>query len=277
MRKRSKWLKAAIPAFAALAACALYNGLTVRQYSLASSKIGEPVTLVLISDLHNSLFGKNQRDLIETIKKQSPDLILIAGDIADHIKRTENAESFLLGIQGICPVYYVTGNHEYWTRHIGDIREMVERSGAIILSDSFAPVEVRGNRILVAGIDDPDKRRYEDGSYSQKESMQAAFDGLPDRKEYKILLAHRPERIDSYLPYGFDLIVSGHAHGGQIRVPFLLNGLYSPSQGLFPKLAGGRYDYDDTTLLVSRGTSFYWMLPRVFNPPEVVVIRLSQE
>ena len=277
MKKRKKWPIIVSPAFALLAICALYNGLTVREYFLASPQIKEPVTLVLISDLHNSRFGKNQKDIIGLIKKQSPDCILITGDIVDDIEKTENAKAFLLGIKGICPVYYVTGNHEYWTRQISDIRDMVTQCGGVILSDTFEVVEVKGNRILVAGIEDPDKQLYEDAAYSQQKAMQTSFGGIAKREEYKVLLAHRPERIGKYLPYGFDLIVSGHAHGGQVRIPFLLNGLYSPSQGLFPKLAGGQYNYDDTTLIVSRGTSFRWITPRVFNPPEVVVIRLSGE
>lgn len=275
MRKGKAARRTTASAIAVLAVCALYNGLTIRQYPLKSSKIKEPVTLVLISDLHNSLFGDGQENLTGLIKKQKPDLILVTGDIVNSARRTENAELFLKKAKDICPVYYVTGNHEYGSYHIGTIRKMVEDSGAIILSDTSEAVEVKGNRIIVAGIDDPDKRYCEDKSYSQKESMQKAFGSLPDMEEYKILLAHRPEMVGSYLPYGFDLILSGHAHGGQVRVPFLLNGLYSPDQGFFPKLAGGRYSFGGTTMIVSRGASFYWRLPRVFNPPEVVVINLS--
>lgn len=259
-----------------LAACAFYNGLTLRQYAITSPKIGEAVTLVLISDLHNSRFGKNQKQLIEKITQQHPDLILITGDLVDSIEKTAHAEAFLAGIKGICPVYYVFGNHEYRTFHVQDIRAMVEANGATVLADTAELLEINGNRILIAGVDDPLKRQYMDAAYSQAISMQKAFGGFADAPEFKILLSHRPERIDSYLPYAFDLVVAGHAHGGQVRIPYLLNGLYSPNQGFLPKLAGGRYDFDRTTMVVSRGTSFYPTLPRVFNPPEVVAITLQR-
>lgn len=259
------------------ASCALYNGLTLRQYSLASPKIKEPVTLVLISDLHNTLHGKDQRNLVGMIEKQRPDSIFIAGDILDSVKETENARLFLNGIRDICPVYYVPGNHEHRTRRMDVVRKMIEASGAAFLADSTETVYIKGNRIILAGADDPARQYYWDGSYSQAASMRKAFGRLSDMAEYKILLTHRPERIGRYLPYAFDLVLTGHAHGGQVRVPFLLNGLYSPNQGLFPKLAGGRYDFDGTTMVVSRGASFYWLLPRVFNPPEVVSITLYKE
>lgn len=259
------------------AACALYNGLTLRQYSLASPKIKEPVTLVLVSDLHNTLHGKDQRNLVGMIKEQRPDLILIAGDILDSVNKIENVMPFLDGVRDICPVYYVPGNHEYRTRRMDVVREIIEAGGAKFLADSTDVVEVKGNRIIIAGADDPARQYYGDIYYSQKASMRKAFSELADMAEYKILLSHRPERIGNYLPYSFDLVLAGHAHGGQVRVPFLLNGLYSPDQGFFPKLAGGRYDFDGTTMVVSRGASFYWRFPRVFNPPEVVSIKLYKE
>ena len=96
-----------------------------------------------------------------------------------------------------------------------------------------------------------------------------------DEGVFNLLLAHRPELIDLYGQYGFDLILSGHTHGGQIRVPLLINGLFAPDQGWFPKYAGGRYDIEDTTLIVSRGLSFNDLVPRVFNPPEVLVIDIK--
>lgn len=129
--------------------------------------------------------------------------------------------------------------------------------------------------LIVAGVDDPDRKDYEDENYSQKASIQKAFAPLQEIAGYKILMAHRPELIETYLPFGFDLVVSGHSHGGQVRIPFLVNGLWAPDQGGFPKYAGGMYTHDKLTHIVSRGISFNPKLPRIFNPPEIVVIRLN--
>ena len=130
-----------------------------------------------------------------------------------------------------------------------------------------------GNTIITfAGIDDPYMELFEHPAFDWEGEMENAFESLRNEPGFKILLAHRPERIDEYKKYGFDLVVSGHSHGGQIRIPLILNGLYAPDQGWFPKYAGGMYKHGELTHIVSRGASNPLPVPRVFNPPEVVVI-----
>lgn len=276
MKRKQPWRKllAAAALLTAVAACGLREELVVQHYVLASEKIGAPVTMVLISDLHSCIFGEAQQELLELIAAQQPDLILLTGDIVDDRASTVGAELFFEGIRGMCPAYYVTGNHEFRSRRIGDYRKMIESYGVTILSDAWEQININGNWILIGGVEDPLKRRYEDESYVQEDAMEAAFSHLP-AGDYKLLLAHRPERADFYAPYGFDLVVSGHAHGGQVRIPWLLNGLYAPNQGWFPEAAGGLYQRETLTQIVSRGLAVYPKLPRIFNPPEVVVITLE--
>lgn len=254
-----------------------YGGITVPKYSLHSAKVeGDKINIVLITDLHSIIYGKNQQKLIEHVKKQEPDMIFLVGDIADDKIPIEGTSLFLEGIQNLCPIYYTTGNHEYWADDIQAIRDEIEKYGVKILSDEYVSLTIKDTPLIIAGVEDPAKQAYEIPTYNQYQSMQEAFGELDSVEGYKILLAHRPERIESYLEYPFDLVVSGHAHGGQIRIPFILNGLYAPNQGIFPKYAGGLYEHGDAIHIVSRGLARD-IKPRMFNPPEVVVITLETQ
>jgi predicted MPP superfamily phosphohydrolase len=166
----------------------------------------------------------------------------------------------------------VTGNHEYMSKRINDIRHILESFGVVILSDSYTRIDIRGNPVIVAGVEDPYKKKFEAPGYNQLRSMERAFRELDHIAAYKILIAHRPENIKTYAEYSFDLVVSGHAHGGQVRIPHVLNGLYAPNQGIFPRCAGGLYTHGRLTHIVSRGLSVSPWLPRIFNPPELVII-----
>jgi predicted MPP superfamily phosphohydrolase len=207
------------------------------------------------------------------IAAQKPDLILLSGDIVDDKRPITGTTLLLDGIRNLAPIYYVTGNHEYMSKRIDDIRDTLESFGVVILSDSYMRIDIRGNTVIVAGVEDPDKKKFETPKYDQSLAMKRVFRGLDNIVAYKILIAHRPERIKTYAEYPFDLVVSGHAHGGQIRIPHLIDGLYSPNQGLFPKYAGGIYTHGTLIHIVSRGLSVNRpLLPRIFNSPELVVI-----
>jgi predicted MPP superfamily phosphohydrolase len=178
----------------------------------------------------------------------------------------------LEGITGISPIYYVTGNHEYRSKNIQAIREELTSHGVIILSDNYILTGINNNKIIIAGLEDPDRKKHEMPNYDQDDSMESAFRELDEMPLYKILVAHRPEMIEKYKKYSFDLILSGHTHGGQVRIPHVLNGLYAPGQGIFPKYAGGIYTHGNLTHIISRGLSINPRLPRIFNPPELVII-----
>lgn len=262
--------------FVALAVAALYNGLVVRRYEVKSDKLGPGASIraVLITDLHSHIYGKNQKNLLSLISRQKPDIVLLAGDIADDEAPFEGAELFMAGVTEIAPVYYVSGNHELWSGSYGFIRKTLRSYGVTVLESSYVKVKVGNTPVIIAGVDDPDIELYDRG-FDWESSMYQAFSRLDGEQGYKILLAHRPELIDVFGQYDFDLVVSGHAHGGQVRIPFILNGLYAPDEGWFPKHAGGVYKYGDLTHVVSRGISNNFRLPRVFDPPEVVVISIN--
>ena len=259
-----------------------WNGLTVRHYSVETgcSSGQQSVRLALITDLHSCSYGKGMKTLINTIDKQNPDVILLGGDIFDDQQPDDNTETFLAGISGMAPCYYVTGNHEYWSVEDAFEKEMaiLDRYGVVRLSGTAAEIEIGGLRLTVCGVDDPCEWTGNligyapEGFLSELSTLSQWID--PDK--FVILLTHRPELFDLYCNNGFDLVLAGHAHGGQWRIPGLLNGFYAPNQGFFPELAGGQYERDGTVMIVSRGLAREsTRIPRFYNPPELVMIDLK--
>jgi len=255
---------------------AFYNGLYVKNYVLNTNKIntGETIRIVLITDLHSNIYGKDQTKLTSLIKKQKPDIIALAGDIADDGTPIDGTKLFLKQLKGIAPMYYVTGNHEYWSKDVEGIKDVIDDYGVTILENTYKKLKIRNSELIIGGVDDPFVKYYKISKNIFKE-MNNSFTELKNKPGYKILLAHRPEMIDEYRKYNFDLVLSGHAHGGQVRIPFLINGLWAPDQGWFPQYAGGEYKHGSLTHIVSRGVSYNPRLPRIFNPPEVVVIDIK--
>jgi predicted MPP superfamily phosphohydrolase len=256
---------------------AFYNGLVTRNYSLLTDKLasGDSVRIILIADLHNHIYRENQSELVALIEEQNPDLIALAGDIADDQVPIAGTEQLLDGIKDLAPIYYVSGNHEFWSDDIENIKAVIRRYGVTVLENTYDTITIKNTPVTIAGVDDPEVVAYEKPWFNWEQEMLEAFADLQDKPEFTILLAHRPERIQLYKKMDFDLVLSGHAHGGQVRIPLLLNGLYSPNQGWFPEYAGGSYKHDSLTQIVSRGLSYNPRLPRIFNPPEIVVIDLE--
>ena len=258
-----------------IALFAFNTKMKIQHYSLESEKLTAPVRIVLITDLHSCSYGKGQRELIDAIHAQKPDIILLGGDICDDKLPHRNTELVLRAIADKYPCYYVTGNHEYWSREIEKILKIFESYNVPVLEGSFDTIDVRGQKLNICGISDPDILKYTDKNYSITEQLKDAA-LASENGNYSILLAHRPELIDSYLNYDFDLILAGHAHGGQWRLPGIINGLFAPNQGFFPRYAGGKYRFDDSYMIVSRGLAREsTRIPRIFNRPELVVIDLS--
>ena len=253
----------------------LYNRLKIVRYKVDSQKVNTPVRIVLVTDLHSCKYGKEEKELIEAIEKEDPDLLLLGGDIFDDKLSSDNTEAFLSGISGKYPTYYVTGNHEYWSSREdfeSDLR-ILEKYGITRLRGEVKVLEINGNSIAVAGVDDPDLWYHEEGDFYQQ--LQTVTQNIP-RDAFSILLTHRPELYETYLGRGFDLVLAGHAHGGQWRIPGILNGLYAPNQGIFPKYAGGRYSDGVTTMIVSRGLAREsTLIPRIYDRPELVVIEIE--
>jgi predicted MPP superfamily phosphohydrolase len=269
-----------ISILAIISVFAFNNRLTLRTYYIVSDKINDrsEIRIVLLADLHSTLFGEDQRPLLDIIESQEPDIIILAGDIIVDPVPDRATRLFLAGIQDLAPIYYVTGNHEYWgpnAQNILDIFNTIQSYGITILSDTYEKIQINGNTLIMAGVEDPDKV-FSTPEYDQLESIRRAFHNISDYEYYKILISHRPENLSLFSEQSFDLVLSGHTHGGQFRIPFLLNGLYAPDQGWFPDFSGGMYTYDELTLIISRGLATnHPRLPRIFNPPEVVTIVLT--
>lgn len=237
---------------------------TVR-YTLVNRKVTKKVRIVQISDLHSCSYGKNMKNLINAVDAAEPDIIVLTGDIFDNRTDNKNSDTLLKAIAKKYPCYYVSGNHEYW----GNMWETFSRR-----AESFGVTVLQGENVDIDGIMICGASAKSDIGDSVKVCADNA-----DTNSFNVLLAHFPEKIDFYRSFGkFDLVLSGHAHGGQWRLPPFMNGLYAPGQGLFPKYAGGRYDFDDTTFIVSRGLSrTIERIPRIFNNPELVVIDILPE
>ncbi|MBO4351483.1 MAG: metallophosphoesterase [Proteobacteria bacterium] len=259
----------------------LYNALKVVPYRLSTNGVTQPIRIALVTDLHSCDYGENQRDLLDVLDAQAPDLVLLGGDIFDDILPDDNTVSFLQGISGRYPSYYVTGNHEYWSGKDGFARKMaaLKKWGVIRLSGEMASINIKGSRLNICGIDDPyawnRKISYLEHAEGSLNAQLAYVAAQPRDGAYTILLTHRPELLDTYSQYGFDLVLAGHAHGGQWRIPGILNGVYAPNQGIIPKLAGGLYEQNGTIMIVSRGLAreSTWV-PRIYNRPELVIIEL---
>ena len=258
---------------------AFYNGLVIRDYTIKTDKLlpAQSIKIVLITDLHSHMYGNGQRKIIKKIMDQNPDLIALAGDILDDEVPTHGTEVFLDAIKNIAPIYYVTGNHEIWTRDVSNVKDIFKSYGVSVLENNYEEVNINGIDLILAGVEDPDIIPYERPQSNWYEEVEEGLLNVGNKEGYKILLSHRPELVDFYNTLDFDMVLSGHAHGGQVRIPFILNGLYAPHQGFFPKYAGGVYDHENYTHIVSRGSSFNPKLPRIFNPPEVVSITIKGE
>ena len=240
--------------------------ITLTTYTIDSEKISGKLRLMLITDLHCCLYGKNQEILMNKIAEAKPDAILLSGDIIDDQRDPANSFLFLEQAVKEYPCFYVTGNHELRTGKADLYKEQMQEIGIHVLEGENIVFEFNGKKINLCGIDDPS---------SGLETMQldSAFSGI-DKTLYTVLLAHRPERSHIYQNYPADLVVCGHAHGGQWCIPGLLNGFFAPNQGFFPKYAGGLYEFGDMKEIVSRGLDTHRLIPRIFNPPEIVLIEI---
>lgn len=268
MKKKGIFLLAGVLVLGILAS-ALQTHLKVQTYKLASSKITSPVRLAVITDLHSTIYGENQEKLVALLEAQEPDAVLLSGDIADDEVPHDGTKQLLYAIGDTYPCFYVSGNHEHWSGEYEEIAEMISSYGVTVLEGETTELDVNGNEIQIAGVNDPDK--FSD--FSEWESQLEQVKEERNDDDFTILLSHRPELVQWYEESGFDLVAAGHAHGGQIRIPFILNGLFAPNQGWFPDYAGGMYPLGETTMVVSRGLCKN-NLPRIWNPPEVVMVEL---
>lgn len=271
MRKKHRWILPVLAILVILTLIALDERLILRTYTVTSPKLTAEVRLAVVTDFHSS---DNADDVVAMVTSCAPDAVLMVGDMFDDDianRPTERTLSLMRQLSAQYPCYYVSGNHEAWTGEMDALYQQTEEAGVTVLRMSSGVLTVRGQRIALCGVPDP----YEmvlSGAPDTEEQLRQALEDV-DSADFTVLLAHRPELLAKYAQFPLDLVVSGHAHGGQVRIPGVLNGLYAPNQGWFPKLAGGAYTQDGTTLIVSRGLAVRTRLPRIFNRPEVVLVR----
>lgn len=259
----------------AVTAVAVDERIAVRTMSFKTDKVTSEVRLLHLSDLHSSSYGKGQAELISRIDSLAPDAILMTGDIFDNRITNENSEALLSVIGKKYTCYYVSGNHEVATRELKSVKEQIASYGVTVLEGETSVIELNGQLISISGIDDP--LAFPDSRGRLWEDQLSDCNSDVTEGVFSVLLTHRPELAELYAETDFDLVLSGHAHGGQVVIPKLINGIYAPHQGFFPKYAGGTYTLKEgQTMVVSRGLSKY-VRPRVFNRPELVLIKIEPD
>ncbi|MBO5287380.1 MAG: metallophosphoesterase [Clostridia bacterium] len=242
------------------------------------SKKLEGFKIAQISDLHNTQIGEDNCKIIEKLKEISPDIIAITGDLIDSRNTSiEIALSLVKQAQEIAPCYYVTGNHEDRVEDYPILEQGLKALGVTVLRSESTIIDYNGEKINLIGIDDPMfDLPYGDSNEGARMMIYEDLKGLIDNNYYNLVLSHRPEAFEEYTQLKANLVLCGHAHGGQIRLPFL-GGVLAPNQGFFPKYEEGRFDSGNTTMIVSRGIGNSLFPFRVNNTPEIVVVTLSPE
>lgn len=257
------------------------SALMVSTVNISSDRIPSVFSnfrIAQVSDLHNTEFGEGNTKLIEILSKLKPDIIVITGDVIDaRHTDIEIALDFVKGAVPIAPVYYVTGNHEANCSQYDQLKTGLEMAGVTILEDEALQLECDGEILTLIGISDPDFTIKGDIFNEVPGMVKAKLNSLiDDNNNYIILLSHRPELFETYVCCGVDLVLSGHAHGGQFRLPYI-GGIVAPNQGLFPKYDSGLYTDGITNMVVSRGLGNSIIPFRFNNRPEVILVELNVE
>ena len=282
--KKKKFI---FPAVVAIVLVALVIGiawgntaLELNTYTISSSKLPQSFDgyrIAHVSDLHNTEMGKNNEKLLAMLRDADPDMIAITGDLIDSRNTDiEVALKFVREAVKIAPCYYVTGNHEARVNEYGELKAGMETAGVTVLEDVRTEISMEGATITLIGVNDPSYQT--DYLFGDSETvLNTKLEKLhTENGEFTVLLSHRPELFDTYADHGLDLVLSGHAHGGQFRLPFI-GGLVAPNQGLFPEYDAGIYTEGNTNMLVSRGVGNSILPFRINNRPEVILIELQAE
>ena len=280
IKKSRRFLLATLAALSIALIGWIYTGNTaigITHYSVSSPDLPEGFDhfiIAQVSDLHNDNFGKNQKNLISAIEESSPDMIVVTGDLIDSRKPdVEIAMDFIRQAMELAPVYYATGNHESRIpEEYGQLESQMIEAGVQVLRDQAIPIDPQ---LQIIGLEDPDFNWYLAGEDAGS-AIQEKLSGLLEENLYTILLSHRPELFQAYSAAGADLVFTGHAHGGQFRIPFV-GGVAAPDQGFFPEYSEGIHQHNSTTMVVSRGLGNSIFPFRLNNPPELVVVTLKKE
>ena len=254
------------------------NSLKTTYYIIKSDKIPSSFKgfkILQISDLHNKSFGENNKKLMKIIFDENPDIVVITGDIINRRYYDDKAViDFVKSITLKHIVYYITGNHEVWSNKYHELEPKLIQAGVKVLHNEHIKIHKESEFIYLIGIDDPGRGYYDNTEPKFTEKyLERALKNVND-DGYKILLAHRPEYFSFYVKNDIDLVLSGHTHGGQIRLPFI-GSIFVHHQPLFSKLSKGEFNKENTKMIISGGLGTSRLPIRTFNIPEVVTITLS--
>ena len=234
----------------------------------------EGLRIVQISDLHGHEYGQDSEALLALVAQQAPEFIVVTGDLIDQESHLAMVPALARGLAAIAPTYYVTGNHEWAVGGVPRLKGILTECGVTVLSNQYVTLERNGDSLVLAGVDDPN-------GYADQKTPEELYGEIQREAGdlCTILLAHRNDRFDQYAAAGYDLVISGHAHGGIVRLPFT-NGLLGTDRKLFPTWTAGVYTLGDSTLFVSRGLGNN-TVPihgfRLFNRPDLAVLELTGE
>jgi len=255
------------------------NALQLTKHSYYSAQLPDEFNgfrIVHISDLHNTAFGHGQGRLLEAIAAEKPDMIVVTGDVVDRRRYEQSvAMQFIEGAVKIAPVYFCSGNHEAWSGKWQQLSAALTDAGALISDDCCFSIERNGEHILLAGLSDP-AFDYAENSECELSAEAAEFLQSLPQEEFILLLSHRPEYFEQYAAFDIELVFSGHAHGGQIRLPFI-GALFAPGQGFLPQYTSGEYEQNGTSLFVSRGLGNSIFPLRIGNRPHIISLTLMNE
>ncbi|MBR5491079.1 MAG: metallophosphoesterase [Oscillospiraceae bacterium] len=277
MKKHKKRLLIDLAIVLALAAMIIDSSCRIvkSEYTVSSENLPQSFdgfTVAQLSDIHGRMFGKNGQRLIEKIENERPDIIVISGDLADE--NTENfdeMEAFLSALVEIAPTYYVSGNHEWWARCLDELEEIFEDSGVKYLKNEYVFIERSGEKIALLGAEDPNGPAT---MIKPPELVEMLEEN--EGESFRMLIGHRNDWREKYPRLDVDVIFSGHAHGGIVRLPFL-GGVLGTNMNLFPDDVDGALESGRYTLIVSRGLGNSVPIPRFLNNPELVIVKMESE
>lgn len=254
----------------------------VVKYKISQNKLKRGYRAVVLADLHNKKYGRNNELLLKAIEEQRPDAVWIAGDIltAHPGKSMQTAIELISELAKRYPLYYGNGNHEHrlklYPETYGNMAEeyakALEKAGVRPLVNEHCVLEEYNLAIYGAEIDREYYKRFT--IPDMEEGYMQRILGKPDRRRYNVLLAHNPDYFPDYANWGADLVLSGHVHGGMVRIPGW-KGVISPNVRFFPRYDGGKFTEGDSTMLLSRGLGMHTIPIRLFNPGELVVVELE--
>lgn len=261
------------------------NRFVVVRHTFADKRIKRTFRAVMLSDLHGKQYGKNNELLLEAVRKAKPDAVFIAGDMmtARPHRKMDAAIHVLRELAAEYPIYYANGNHEHrlklYPETYGDMAQEYEKAlqemGIRRLINEHAVLEEVGLAVYGSEIEREYYRRFR--TYPMERDYLDKLLGKPDKSCYTVLLAHNPDYFPQYAEWGANLVLSGHVHGGMVRIPIVGKGMVSPAVRFFPKYDGGIYREGDSTMLLGRGLGMHTIPIRLFNPGEVLVLDFEPE